>query len=58
MTWIVPFVAPMSVLTTFVVRLRKTVLPATRIAIVGPASVFADLSVTMREAGTLPFTTW
>ena len=58
MTWIVPFVAPMSVFTTFVEPLRKTVLPATRIVIVGPASVFADFSVTMREAGTLPFTTW
>jgi hypothetical protein len=33
-------------------------LPATRIAIAGPASVFADVSVTMREAGTLPLTTW
>ena len=58
MTWMVPFVAPMSVLTTFVERLRKTFMPATRIAIAGPASVFADLSFTMREAGTLPFTTW
>ena len=58
MTWIVPFVAAMLVLTTFVERLRKTVLPATRIAIVGPASVLADSSVTMRAAGALPFTTW
>ena len=51
MTWIVPLLARMSVLTTFVEPLRKTEPPRTRMLIAGPASVFADWSFTTRGGG-------
>ena len=58
MTWIVPLVARMSVLTTRVDPLRTTAPLRTRMVILGPASVAVDRSFTTREAGTSPRTTW
>src|SRR5688572_24695234 len=58
MTWMVPLLAAMSVLTTFVDPLRNTFLPLMRIPIDGPASVVAERSFTTRPALTLPLTTW
>ena len=54
MTWMVPLVAPMSVLTTFVDPFRKTEPPRTLMLILGPASVLAERSSTTRSAVTFP----
>ena len=51
MTWIVPLRRGDVGLDDLRRAVEEHGLPATRIAIVGPASVFAELSFTMRERG-------